>query len=220
MKNFIVLFVLCLCITVPDITAQKFTPANTKNNPTAERIARKAVSKLKKKAYKARFAFVYYTAETESTIVNKGDITIDNLLFRVEMNGIETKYDGLTQWVYMAANNEVTISEPGRDELFESNPMMMIEHYMERHRINMSTDQEDGFDVINFFPYDPNNSDFFKITFKISQNTGLPQKMTMWQRNGDRLSLEWDMFDEVEVDRSFFTFDVSRYPGVQVNDMR
>lgn len=220
MKKLFALLALCLCVAVTDVAAQKFIPANTKNNPTAERIARKAISKLKKKAYQARFAFVYYTAETESTTVNKGDITIDNLLFRVEMNGIETKYDGLTQWVYVADNNEVTISEPARDELFESNPMMMIEHYMDCNRLNMANDQEEGFDIINFFPHNPNGSDYFKITFKISQTTSLPQKMTVWQRNGDRFSLEWDIFTEVEVDKSFFKFEASRYPGVQINDMR
>lgn len=220
MKKIVLLFSLLACFAATDVMAQAGVSAKVKNNPTAERIARRAIAKLKKSAYKTRFAFIYYNATDETTEVNKGELTIDGLMFRVDMNGIETKYDGLTQWVYFADNNEVTISEPARDELVESNPMMMIDHYMERHRVNLANEQEEGIDVINFFPINPKNCDFFKITFRIDSETLLPRQMDMWQRSGDRVTLKWELFEETEVEKSFFRFDPSRYPGVEISDMR
>lgn len=218
MKKVILLTLLFALLSMQMSEAQ--VAAKVKNNPTAERIARKAIGQLKKSAYKARFAFIYYNAADETTSVNKGEIVIDNIRFRVEMNGIETKFDGLTQYVFVVDNNEVTVSEPSRDELVESNPMMMIEHYMNLHRVNMANDQVEGFDIINFFPSNPKNSEFFKIEFCISEATSLPVSMIMSMRSGDKITLQWDSFDVFVPGDDFFKFDKARYPGVEINDMR
>lgn len=226
MKNAIIVSLTLILMSMSSITqvvnasSAKPLPA-AKNDPQAATIAKRAIAQLKKSAYKANFAFVYYNASNETTDVNRGEITIDKLLFRVMLNGIETKFDGLTQWVYMSENNEVTISEPTRDELVESNPMMMIEHYYELHRVNMDNEQPDGAFAINFFPKNPKTCDFFKIHFIIDEETYMPREMVMSQRNGDKVTLKWEAFAPIDdCPKSTFTFNVAEYPNVVVNDMR
>lgn len=218
MKKFILL--LSILLNVCFLEAQPSASAHVKNDPTAERIAKRAISQLKKSAYISRFDFVYYSAESEESEVSKGELTIDNLRFRVHMNGIETIYDGLTQWVYISENNEVTISEPSRDELVESNPMMMIEHYMSRHRINLDNEQLPDAHVVNFFPKDPKSCDFFKISFIIDNTTYLPRQMTMSLRTGDKITIKWNSFKPTEAEKSIFVFNTAEYPDIEINDMR
>ena len=202
------------------ISKQKGVTANIKNNPEAQSIAKKSLLKLKKAAYKTTFSYIYYSAETETSTTQSGELVLNNRLFKIVLNGIETKYDGLTQWVYMSDNNEVTITEPSRDELIENNPMMLLDHYIDLHRINMDIEQPKDTYSINFFPQNPKECDFFKINILINDVTFLPKQITISLRNGDRITMQWNKFDVAECDKAFFRFDDSQYPGVVVNDMR
>lgn len=184
------------------------------NDREAERRVKAVVSELKQSAYEGRFTLLYYNAQSETTDKQSGDLTIKGNKFRMTLGANETKFDGKTQWVFVSEFNEVSITEPTTDELKEINPLVMIEHYVEKDRIS---EGEDG--AINFYPTDPKSSEYFRIELRLNKSN-LPTRLVIHQKNGDKITLVWDSLNKAKVDDAYFYFDVAKYPNVEVNDLR
>ena len=184
------------------------------NDREAERRVKAVVSELKQSAYEGRFTLLYYNAQSETTDKQSGDLTIKGNKFRMTLGANETKFDGKTQWVFVSEFNEVSITEPTTDELKEINPLVMIEHYVEKDRIS---EGEDG--AINFYPTDPKSSEYFRIELRLNKSN-LPTRLVIHQKNGDKITLVWDSLNKTKVDDEYFAFDVAKYPNVEVNDLR
>lgn len=190
------------------------------NNPEAEKIVKRVVATLKKTSYKCSFSVVYNDENNKSSYNKTGVLQINNKLFRLVLGDIETKYDGKTQWVYSAENNEVTITEPTQDELKDLNPMVMIDYYVKTHRLSLDDKIEKKCDVVNFFPSNPKNTEYFKITLKSFKSNSLPKQLIIWQRNGDKIIFNWENIEVMNFDNSTFVFNKNEYPNVYENDMR
>ncbi len=184
------------------------------NDREAERRVKAVVSELKQSVYEGRFTLLYYNAQSETTDKQSGDLTIKGNKFRMTLGANEIKFDGKTQWVFVSEFNEVSITEPTTDELKEINPLVMIEHYVEKDRIS---EGEDG--AINFYPTDPKSSEYFRIELRLNKSN-LPTRLVIHQKNGDKITLVWDSLNKTKVDDAYFYFDVAKYPNVEVNDLR
>ena len=181
---------------------------------SAERRVKAAVAELKRSAYEGRFTLLYYNAANDVTDKQSGEITLKGNKFRITLGGNETKFDGKTQWMFVSEFNEVSITEPTADELKEISPLAMIEYYVSKDRIS---EGDDG--VINFYPTEPKESEYFRIELRINKSN-LPSKLVIYQKNGDKITLVWDSLNKTKVDDSYFYFDTTKYPNVEVNDLR
>ena len=184
------------------------------NDREAERRVKAVVSELKPSAYDGRFTLLYYNAQSETTDKQSGDLTIKGNKFRMTLGANETKFDGRTQWVFGAEYNEVSITEPTKEELREINPLAMIEYYVSKDKISQG---EDG--AINFYPIDPKESEYFRIELRLNKAT-LPTRLVIYQKNGDKITLVWDSLNKTKVNDDYFVLDVAKYPNVEVNDLR
>lgn len=216
MKRFIY-----ICVLIVGASLLGSNAIVAQNNATAEAVVKRAISELKKRAYHSSFSLIYYNATTEKEDMQIGKCTMQGRQFKMEMSGIETIFDGKYQWVFVAADNEVTLSQPTADELNESNPMAMVEHYSTTHRINYAESRNKDYEIINFFPkVDTKNVEYFKITLKINKRSFLPRQLVIWQRNGDKISFTWDSMKAIATNGDTFKFIKANYPNVVVNDMR
>ena len=184
------------------------------NDREAERRVKAVVSELKQSVYEGRFTLLYYNAQSETTDKQSGDLTIKGNKFRMTLGANETKFDGRTQWVFVSEYNEVSVTEPTKEELREINPLAMIEHYVAKDKISQG---EDG--AINFYPTDPKSSEYFRIELRLNKSN-LPTRLVIHQKNGDKITLVWDSLNKTKVDDECFVFDVAKYPNVEVNDLR
>ena len=184
------------------------------NDREAERRVKAVVSELKQSAYDGRFTLLYYNAQSETTDKQSGDLTIKGNKFRMTLGVNETKFDGRTQWVFVSEYNEVSITEPTKEELREINPLAMIEYYVSKDKISQG---EDG--AINFYPIDPKESEYFRIELRLNKAT-LPTRLVIYQKNGDKITLVWDSLNKTKVNDDYFVLDVAKYPNVEVNDLR
>jgi outer membrane lipoprotein-sorting protein len=198
-----ILFILLLALSPSFIYAQ-----------SAERTVKAAVAELKRSAYEGRFTLLYYNAANDVTDKQSGEITIKGDKFRITLGGNETKFDGKTQWMFVSEHNEVSITEPTKDELKEISPLAMIEHYIAKDRISEGDNGD-----INFYPTMPKDSEYFRITLRINKSN-LPSRLTIYQNNGDRITLVWDSLNKTKISDSYFVFDVDKYPNVEINDLR
>lgn len=191
------------------------------NEKEAERLVNDAVKLLKKNAHSSRFELNYYMASTEQSDVKIGKVDLKGRLFRIELLDTEIKFNGKTQWTYVASDNEVTITQPSQSDLQESNPMSMIEAMMLNNRIAFNEKKMvSGCYVINMFPNAPKKAEYFKIVLYIAQQTGLPKKIVIYQRNGDKITMNFLDLRKVQYQSSNFVFKTSEYPNVTINDLR
>lgn len=184
------------------------------NDKEAERRVKAVVSELKQSAYEGRFTLLYYNAQSETTDKESGDLTIKGNKFRMTLGANETKFDGRTQWMFVSEYNEVSITEPTKEELREINPLAMIEYYVAKDKISQG---EDG--AINFYPTDPKESEYFRIELRLNK-ANLPTRLVIYQKNGDKITLVWDSLNKTKISDDYFVFDVTKYPNVEVNDLR
>ena len=184
------------------------------NDKEAERRVKAVVSELKQSAYEGRFTLLYYNEQSETTDKESGDLTIKGNKFRMTLGANETKFDGRTQWMFVSEYNEVSITEPTKEELREINPLAMIEYYVAKDKISQG---EDG--AINFYPTDPKESEYFRIELRLNK-ANLPTRLVIYQKNGDKITLVWDSLNKTKVSDDYFVFDVTKYPNVEVNDLR
>ena len=184
------------------------------NDREAERRVKAVVSELKQSAYDGRFTLLYYNAQSETTDKQSGDLTIKGNKFRMTLGANETKFDGRTQWMFVSEYNEVSITEPTKEELREINPLAMIEYYVAKDKISQG---EDG--AINFYPTDPKESEYFRIELRLNK-ANLPTRLVIYQKNGDKITLVWDSLNKTKVNDDYFVLDVAKYPNVEVNDLR
>lgn len=191
------------------------------NEQDAEKLVRNAVSMLKKDTYSSRFELDYYMASTEQSDVKIGKVDLKGRLFRIELLDTEIKFNGKTQWTYVAKDNEVTITQPSLRDLQESNPMSMIEAMLSSNRIvNNEKKVIAGCRVINFFPHYPKKVEYFKIVLYITEQAGLPKKIVIYQRNGDKITMNFLDLHQIKYNASNFVFKTSEYPNVTINDLR
>jgi hypothetical protein len=189
------------------------------SNKKAVREVNSIVSKLKSSDLKCVFTLVYYDARQDGNDIQKGECILSGKKLYINMNGIETFFDGKTQWIYMLSNNEVTISEPTPQEMNEISPISMLDYYMEDHSVNFDSREDSQYNIINFFP-DDRTVEYFKITLKAGIKSNLPVQLIIWQRNGDTITFNWESIEKVETTKETFMFQQNKYPNVELNDLR
>lgn len=191
------------------------------NDKDAEFVVRTVVSNLSKNAYSSRFNLEYFNAADSSTVSKIGNVDLKGRLFHIEIEDTEIKFDGKTQWNYVASDNEVTITQPSESDLRESNPMSMIEATLKSNRIVFNEKKQiNGYYVVLCYPNSPKSVEYFKITLYINVKTLLPKKIVINQRNSDKISMSFLDLRTTKYVPKLFIFNKAEYPNVNINDLR
>jgi len=73
--------------------------------------------------------------------------------------------------------------------------------------------------LLTFFPYS-SKEDYFKILVWVNSNN-LPVKMEIWNRNGSVVTYTLKSIKtNIGISDQIFVFDKSKYPDVEINDLR
>jgi outer membrane lipoprotein carrier protein len=180
------------------------------------------------KKYKAITAFeanLTSGLSNESEGVNeefKGKITVKGDKFRLLLDDQEVINNGTTVWTYLPSAKEVNIDnfDPSSDEV---NPTKIFDMYKKGFKYLYLADKTDGGVLCEEVDLVPEKKDaqYFKIKMMISKKDKSIQSWTMFDRSGNRYKYTITKFvPNVKVDDSFFTFDIKKYPGVEVIDLR
>lgn len=216
----ILLFIILLLAPRVALVASGQTKAYG-NEAEAERMVRQAVANLKKNAYAARFTIDYYSAQDEKTDSKVGKVDLKGRAFHLELYDTEIKFNGKTQWTYIASDNEVTVTQPSQADLKESNPMSLIDATLQDNRIVFNEKRKSaGCRMINCFPHEPKKVEYFKIILYIDELNQLPRKIIIHQRNGDRITMSFLDLHKINFVPSNYVFNKAEYPNVTVNDLR
>jgi len=124
--------------------------------------------------------------------------------------------DSKTLWTYLDDLNEVTISEfdLSEQEISLNNIFDLYKNGFDYKYI----EEEDKLNIIELYPQDESKT-YYKIVFKIDLNNFL-HSFSVYDNTNSKFVYTINEFLEEELDNTFFTFDVSLYPDIEVIDFR
>ena len=202
MKKIITLFFLMICCA-SFIYAQQ--------NAKAKEIMDKTAATVKQ----AGGINAVFSGTQDGTIQLKGE------KFHLTSGGIESWFDGKTQWSYVEENEEVNISNPDPEDLQNINPYALLSFYEKgynyRYGGSKSRNGVSGHEII-LTPQIPGN---IKVLTLFISNAYLPLYLKIESKNQDVQEISIGSY---QLHQSFtddqFIFDAKKYPHAEIIDLR
>ncbi len=191
------------------------------NNKQAEAIVDKLLTTVKNEAVDADFQLTIAEKSLPKPQVLKGKFTLKGNKFCMETDGIAVFFNGKTQWVYMEDNEEVMLTEPSPSELGDINQMAILSNFRTGSIIRfVAKAPADGNHHIEMIPTAV-NSDIAKIELALNKTSENVVYINQTNKNGSSMKLQLSNFRKgVKVSDRIFVFDKSKYPNVEINDLR
>ncbi len=172
-----------------------------------------------------------YSANITSSLINEtegisedfsGKIVVKGEMYKLELEEQVVINNGTTVWTYLPDVNEVNIDTYSPDE-DEISPSKIYDAYKSGYKYILVGEANNGGVLCSEIDLVPNNKDaqFFKIKLFIAKNDNSLKSWTMFDKSGNKYIYTIKNFKVLQnVPDSDFTFDASKYPGVEVIDLR
>lgn len=185
--------------------------------PDAKALLDEAASKLQANQG-IQAGFVIYSEQGEV----KATIYMDNNRFVLETPGMKTWFDGSTQWTYLEANQEVTMTSPTAEEMVQLNPYSMLAIYQTGYEITLASNYQTKTFYEVRLKAESQEQPFQRINVMLNKQSMHPIRIKMKPQG---------MADEVDViiteyhtkkqyADDFFRFNPAEYPQTEVIDLR
>jgi len=197
MKKYILFFTFCLSISVFSAYSQ-----DSKAGAIIDAMQKKYKSM---KSFGASFTY----GVDGSTQVLQGNITVKGSKYRLKTGGQEIFNNGKEVSTYIKETNEVNISdyEPSESDF----------RYVFVQEV---TEGGESYEVIELSP-EKKGTQVSKVKIKLNKKDKSVKSWVITDKNGKRQTFKVNKFTpNVAVDDKYFAFDKSKYPGVEVNDLR
>jgi outer membrane lipoprotein carrier protein len=204
------------------VNAQDKNP--TKNDPEAKKILDAVSAKFKTyTAPQATFTYKVENAQGKALSTKKGTVTMKGNKYKVSMDGMTIISDGKTVWNYDKASNEVTVNSVDASGSAMT-PQKLLTNFYDKdfyYKYN-GEKKESGKNLkeIELTPTDKNKP-FHKVYLLVDKSTNTIYSAKFLEKSGGRYNYTINtMKPKVSVTEKDFTFDKSKYPGVEVVDLR
>ncbi|PIP55407.1 MAG: hypothetical protein COX07_00100 [Bacteroidetes bacterium CG23_combo_of_CG06-09_8_20_14_all_32_9] len=193
-------------------------------DPKAKTILDKVSEKNKAfKTIEAEFVIIVENKQDKSKDSKKCKIWIKENKYKIDLASSIIFNDGKTQWTYMQDANEVNVITPDPNDDSSLNPAKMFTIYEKGYKIRFINEKFENTRAlyeIELYPIDL-KKDFTKITLKIDKTKMQIFSMKRFGKDGTDYYIEVVKIDtDKEMADNLFTFDKTKYPKVEVNDMR
>ncbi|MCK8492203.1 outer membrane lipoprotein carrier protein LolA [Spirosoma sp. RP8] len=173
------------------------------------------------KSYQA--AFTYASAGAGANDSFKGDLAVKGPKFRLKLGGQEVYSDGQTMSTYVKESNEVNVQDYEAAANGELNPTQIYTIYKRGFDYRFLKEQKQGGRTLEVIELTPNRQKSPIATVQISVDKA-DKSVRNWliiNKDGKRTSYTITKFTpNVNVPDTYFVFDKSKYPGVEVVDLR
>ncbi len=214
------------------------TKAQDAHDPEAKKILEKISTTTQ--GYNSLRASFVWTLENkaEKTKDSKnGSMFIKGGKYKLILQGTEIFSDGNSTWTYSKDANEITISSVEEDEeSIVSNPAKIFDLYKSGFKYALKGEAEvqakvkvDGKEttakkncyVIDLYPENPKGKEFHTVQLLVEKSSTQIVCIDIKFKNGsDQLIEILDYKPNVTMPDNLFIYQESKYPGVEVNDMR
>lgn len=144
---------------------------------------------------------------------NKYKITFDDQIFFC---------DGTSMWNYQKASNEVSVYDYEESDDDALNPAKMVATWQKNYSakfIREDVEKNKSVQIIDLTP--KVGQSYYKIRLVVDKSKGEIIRTSIYEKDNTIYTYYFDSFTtNSTIDDSTFKFNASKYPGVEVNDMR
>jgi outer membrane lipoprotein-sorting protein len=151
----------------------------------------------------------------------KGYLLLKGEKFKLSVAGVDTYFDGKTEYVYMPESAEVTVSEPGKEEVKKINPILIITSYKSGYKmlyIGETTDNGNAVEIAELYPED-RKSPYARISISVDKSSMKPHAIKLQGKNGVNTTISVDKYTDMAIDDRQFEFDLTR-KDIEIIDIR
>ena len=200
--------------------AAQFTP-----DVEAKNILDKTAQALQRNTgIQATFTLTIDNRQTDQKQSFDGTLWLKGNKFKLAIDGIETYYDGKTQWVYLKDSEEVNITEPSEEEVQMINPAVIFELYKKGGNYRFVGEKKDikQRNVYEIELLSPDKkSDIQKIIAQINKSDYMPVMFRIFYKNNLQNIIYINSYKTNQtLPDSNFIFDKKKFPDVEIIDLR
>jgi outer membrane lipoprotein-sorting protein len=200
------------------LTLLSLTPLMAQKDKRAEALLDAMSTRYKAlTSYQAQFS---YAAGSETF---KGDIAVKGRMFRLKTAGQEIFTDGKVMSTYVKESNEVNVQDYDASTQGEFNPTKIYTMYKKGFNYTYLREQKAGgrtYDVVELKP-EKKNTQITSVQISIDRADKLVRNWQTVDKSGKKTSYTISKFvPNPNLPDSYFVFDKSKYPGVEVVDLR
>ena len=187
---------------------------------TANELVKEMITVFEKSAISAQYTLSVQEQGTEFPQTFQGKILMSGDKFNLQAVGLDVRYDGKTQYVYMEDADELSISEPTSDELLQTNPILMAKAMFVTCDVKFVGGTNSGIYHIEFIPKEK-SADLESLTVKIRKSDKMLVQLTMISGQGvvSELFLMGQVAGVKTSDADFVIAETD-YPNAFLNDLR
>jgi chaperone LolA len=170
---------------------------------------------------KISFAYKMLNKEAGIDETTNGTLLVSGNKYHLNIAGQEIISDGTTIWTYLADSEEVQVNEVMEDEGFS--PNKLLSSYNEDYTAKKEKDITKEGKKLYELKLKPKEkaSNFNYVTLVIDAEKMQLESFIMHDFDGNIFSYDLKQFiTNSNIPESSFTFDTSKYPNVEVIDMR
>lgn len=192
-------------------------------DPKAQEILKGVSAKYKSyKTLSASFKLNLLDKKTNKSQNQLGTVTLKGAMYRLTMADQEVMSDGKATWTYLKESNEVQISE-AEEKQDGLSPTTIFTMYEKGFKTKYKGDKTEGgktMQLIELFPED-NKKNYIKILISIVKDEKYVNSATVYDKNGNIYTYTITKFTpNATVTDDMFVFNKTKYPGVEVVDLR
>jgi outer membrane lipoprotein carrier protein len=167
-----------------------------------------------------KFSMVNVNLAENSRDTVRGTLLMLRDQYRLELPDNISWFNGNTSWNYLIKEKEVTITKPDRkDDSFFSKPSSIFTMYKKGYKTRLIEDNLKNW-IIDLYPEDV-KTDVMRIRLTIGKTLNDLVSAEYRKKDGVVINLlvsEYNLKNKPET--GAFTFDLKKYKGVEVVDMR
>lgn len=196
----------------------------TQNDPEAKKILDAVSAKFKTyKAPQASFTYKVENSAGKALSTKKGTVTMKGSKYKVSMDGMEIFSDGKTVWNYDKAAKEVTVNNVDASGNAMTPQKLLTNFYDKDFYYKYNGEKKSGgktYQEIELTPTDKSRA-FHKVYLMVDKAGHSIYSARFLEKSGSKYIYTINsMKTSASVKDSDFAFDKSKYPGVEVVDLR
>ena len=198
---------------------------HAQDDARSKAIVDKLVTKAKAwTSFEADFSSRLQNTKDKLDVKQEGTMKVKGKKFRLVLDKNTIINDGTTMYTYNKESNEVNLSDPSEMDQ-ELDPSKLFSQYEKGYKSAFVEEKADAAGVmvqtIKLFPLDPSKKSFHTVIISVDKAKVEPKSIQVLYKDGNQVTYNLKKFTaNPELADALFAFDKTKFPGVEVNDMR
>lgn len=198
---------------------------SAQDDARSKAILDKLVAKAKAwTSFEADFSSRLQNTKDKLDVKQEGNMKVKGKKFRLALDKNTVINDGTVLYTYNKEANEVNLSDPAEMDQ-ELDPSKLFTQYEKGFKSTFVDEKADAAGVtvqtIKLFPTDPSKKAFHTVIIAVDKAKVEPKSIQVLYKDGNQVTYTLKKFTaNPELADALFAFDKTKFPGVEVNDMR